>query len=693
MTFVPNPILGAVVVSGIIAPSDESDTYAVTDAKYGKDGLRNVENEAGLLSIGPDRRRLGMVVGVGVGLNGNPGVYYYLKNNPSSDSTQLNDWAVFQSGGSLSFYNEGSAVQGTFTKVNFVGDQVLAQKDSSDSSRINVFIPSPTFASHYNTDDGTTDGTVYEKSPYIRSSAWISNPTEEGNPFKTGGWAGSTQAATSSAIAIFEPGGPVTGLGGTSTVFVEVFDAGDIKIAEYETPSLTGDTQAGSPHTSSSPNAGITVAISGFSSDASRKKGIITVRVNMNTIFGNILPVAQTGGRYYVRITHKTDPSTDGSIHVFQQDPIFYDANPAPSSPVFTAPVRSLVESNIPSQIITKHLSGVQYYALNSRFTYSINGIDSMNRNSQGRAQSDQTNFRVAAPNYGLPQIDQKTWAPTFGTFSGRTNLWNNNGVSYLNDNWQITEVDHRYRGVAGNATASLFDPWAPGSTSITTNQSILVDTFGVTSTPSVERFDDESRRLNSSYLGPWPSATPLVDGEACVVDGKLIRPDQYYLSSGASQTDLSTFKPDKTSANPNYTGFTSPASYYRKFETGNSDPFPSFRLVITGTFAGGSVLADLQSSALRIFVRRVNSADSNYASGPTSNALIMHTSNRFSSFAFNDGATLPGSYIRTDFFDSATGTIEGTFGGRDALNGILVEIVIASPAIRLEQITFTPIQ
>jgi len=64
---------------GFISPMDTEDTYAVIDPIYGVDGLRNVDTIDELNSISFERRRPGMIVGVGGGE-----IYYKLKN--------LNDW-------------------------------------------------------------------------------------------------------------------------------------------------------------------------------------------------------------------------------------------------------------------------------------------------------------------------------------------------------------------------------------------------------------------------------------------------------------------------------------------------------------------------------------------------------------------------------------------------------------------------
>ena len=57
-------IPGSIPVTGFIAPTDTADTYPVTDAIYGIDGLRNVPTYTDMYDISLERRREGMIVGI-----------------------------------------------------------------------------------------------------------------------------------------------------------------------------------------------------------------------------------------------------------------------------------------------------------------------------------------------------------------------------------------------------------------------------------------------------------------------------------------------------------------------------------------------------------------------------------------------------------------------------------------------------
>ena len=110
-------IPGSVRVTGVIAPTDSTDTYAVTDNKYGIDGLRNFSgNTSELNSISQQRRRAGMIAGV---LSGGTRLYFRLNEEPwsynASDWTQLSigDYSgstVILSG--LSYWTSGATSSG-----------------------------------------------------------------------------------------------------------------------------------------------------------------------------------------------------------------------------------------------------------------------------------------------------------------------------------------------------------------------------------------------------------------------------------------------------------------------------------------------------------------------------------------------------------------------------------------------------
>ena len=592
----------------------------------------------------------------------------------------------------LNFYDEGVLV-GTYAKVNFVGSGVFADENPSASDTINVYIPPPTYASHFDTNDGTTNGTVVE-SGITRANVRISTPTTEGNPFYTGGgsnalWAGGVHSAhlvSNGSPLIFNTTDAVTGFGGDSTITVDVINGdGTTVLATFTTPAIT----TSGTWTSSGANAGITVITTNYAADGLKNKAEVEIQVDLYSMFRLAGTLGLDGGRYHVEVTHTTDSSTDGgTTYSHTQSDAFIDTNPSTPSFGATSSV-TITESSTSSNIVTRHLSGVEYYTIGSQFEATVTEINSLNANTQGRASGANTNFQLTAANYGLSTITQSVWAPTNGTFIGWTNYHDDTNDSYSITNWTIPNNSFRYRGISGTASATIYDPWAASSPKTSTGNLILIDTISGGSSQYVETFNDESYRRQSNYSTVWSSTTPLVNGEACVVGGTLVRPDRYYLTAGTITPNLTSYKPDKAGGNPNYTGFSNDASFYRLFYTtlsASAVPIPSFSMVFAGTFVG-TALSDLQNSYLKVFVRKIGATSGN--SGISSPPLLLHGA-EYDFGTFNDGSTSGTDTPGIRLGSSSGGTINGTFGGFNATNGIYVEIQICHQTIKIDTITVT---
>ena len=206
---------------------------------------------------------------------------------------------------------------------------------------------------------------------------------------------------------------------------VEVFDAdGTTLLATYTTPSITAD----GSNSSTGGNAGITVTISNYAADSLKYKATIGVSVNADTI---LTANGLSGGRYHIVITNVTDSTTDGAqTFTYTQSDVFLDKNP--STPSFGGAASTTIsESSTSANIVTKHLSGVEYYITGSKFNAHTDDIDNLNANTQGRSGSASTNFQITAPNYGLATISEYAWSPSSGSFTGWTNAYNNTNAQY----------------------------------------------------------------------------------------------------------------------------------------------------------------------------------------------------------------------------------------------------------------------
>ena len=266
----------------------------------------------------------------------------------------------------------------------------------------------------------------------------------------------------------------------------------------------------------------------------------------------------------------------------------------------------------------------------------------------------------------------------------GWTNAHDVSGVSLLKTNWAINANNFRTITNTANVSASPWSSLQGGGAFLKSspNASILVDTYGSSSTVTAEYFIDENRRQGGGYNandpnGNWDSSQPLQVGEAMVFKGQLISPDE------ADFVDWTDFSP---SGNPDYTGLTVPVSYFRTFVDGAGSSRSSMSVSLSGTFVGGNALADLESENLKIFIRRRASAAGG-DSGAAAAALRLHGS--LYNFAFfDDGQSDIGSGIREA--TSNGNTINATFGGFSCETGILMEIQIANTNVKLNSVIVT---
>ena len=413
-------------------------------------------------------------------------------------------------GGAIAVQDEGVTVDTNTTTINFIGSTVQALGGAPGT--VNVYIPPPTFLSHWNTSDGSNgDQSVTES--ITRVTARISTPAGgEGTPFNTNGWAGTNQAASVNGTAVFTTPADTTGFGGDSTMTVTVYDAdGSTVLDTYTTPAIVGNGANVSPSTR------ITVTISSFAPDALRFSANASVNVNIAGVHGDN---GLTGGRYHVEVVHNTDTTTDGTgPYTYVQSDVFYDTNP--TTPAINSTV-TVAETG--GSVLTKHLSGIEYYIIGSEFTVGVNDVDDLNENTQRQT----SNLAIRGSEYGLPDLDVAGFGAGSANFTGWDNNHDTDNINYQQTDWAINQASFRYIGPTGNVSSFPRDPWADGATVNSANSSILVDTFLQTSTDLVENFDDEVYRQDSGFnggttVGNWVSTASLGAGEAIVFNSNLM--------------------------------------------------------------------------------------------------------------------------------------------------------------------------
>lgn len=691
-------------------------------------------------------------------------------------------------GGSLTIQEEGANVQTEVTTINFVGADVQAQA-GGDGIAI-IYIPTPTFASHFNTQDGTTDGRVSYITnagvySFSSSTKFIASPTAEGNPYNTGGWAATNQRASDDGEIRFKTAQQVTAMNG-STFTVTVLNPDGSTLQSYTTPAITGNGTSDSGEAT----AHISVIVTNYVLDSATKyRANVEIRVRHDLIF---TANALDGGRLNITVvqtvTDGTGPYTFNMSTNSQPGEFFYDTNPTNASGSGATVTENIVG------LVVKHLSGIEYYTLGSTFTFQIADIDNYNQNTVLT-----TNSLTIEDNaeYGFISIQQSPLPGGAGNanFTGWTSQYDVQNVSYSNGSVTIDDDEFRYFGNTANISGQLNHPWG-GTTNVNTpNASILVDTYGTDSEDLVDYFNDEARRLESDYTTAWVSANTLgtastatcqievvnnpsngdafwlvsygtallsftagtdfaigataadtalniaaaltaninfgnafvspyagyetyitVEQVSAGPDGNQANPPlgsanfavtnftdgsnaalvmrsyiQYAnratFSNGTTlNSDWSTYKPDSGGLNPDYGALGGPASYFRTIVDATGLSRSSFDVTFIGTYNNVTVTNFTQylaNSALKFFVRKVNSSNAQGISGKTIPPMRLHGGTFGASF--NQGKTIDGSYCRIT--TAATTTIQGTFATFGCVNGFYLEIQITDPNLKIDSI------
>ena len=631
--------------------------------------------------------------------------------------------------------DEGTQVGATgYTTMNFIGTDVLAE-DSGTPGQVNVYIPTPTFQPYFNTSNAQGNATVDPNVSF--TSPRISTPTSEGSPFKTNGWAGSSRAtyrlpATTGRI-VYSTVGTCTGfsgdVSGDAKIVVTVYDADGTSVLQTLDTSTTDALYQDQTFQN---GTGLTVQISNWAIDAPTKfKAEVSVTVDAGTILAAQAP-SLSGGRYHVGIIMTTDSTSDtgtaypyfgpngnsSTTYTADDQDVFFDTNP--STPIING-TTTIAESTTPANILTKHLSGVEYYILNSQFEFAVNNIDNYNENTQGRASSDQYNFLGQASDYGMTNsLTQKAWANTLGDFVNWTNQYDVQNVNFEYDIWAINNTFYRFRADDAIARGQVYDPWASSSIVNSAAAPILVDTYTNRSTNLGEAFADETERLyrntGTSAYDVWASALVLTDAtqppnatgsagtfeNGCVVGSYLVRGSQLFKDNGDSAQlgtlipDLSTYKPDKNGSNPNYSALSNIPVYHRRFYTSNPLPISSVDIIFTGSFgSSGNATTALANSDMKIYIRREatnGTGDFGFSAAPLAVHGGLNNSGAPAS-PFNDGQSgvdTLGSLIRTG--SSSGNDVNFTFGAGTQLceDGFWLEIQLVATDIKIDTMNLT---
>lgn len=443
----------------------------------------------------------------------------------------------------INVYDEGSLVCSNATDLNFIGSDVLA--DGTNCPTVDIYIPPPNYASHFNTTDGSTNGTVVEPS---YTNRYISQPTSPGNPFTIGSWTPGTQhPATANATQTWVTAEQISFLSGS--YFDIIIRDGDGNIVDQlTTPSLNGN------YTGSSSSNGINLTISNWSPDQDKYKADFNLNLDYLNLFGG------NSQSFTVDITHYD--GADGNF-TYSLNQVFFDRNALQVSVQSISFLQNTINSS-------KYLSGVRFYDIGD--TFDLGGV---------YANVNKDTWPEPVAHYDPSQMAISVFDIHHSDFSGYSLVHDDTPANFAD----TRAIDiHNYRRICTAATITTYiNDWSSNEDSDNTSFIALIDTYAPSSDDTHEYFDDERYRVTPDYdidtapssaLGEanWDSTVALgsaapYDNGLQVINSTLIYPGQ----------DFSNCNP---SGNPDYSGLTGNRVYLRFYQSTISHTNGTLRIV-----------------------------------------------------------------------------------------------------------------
>jgi len=516
-------------------------------------------------------------------------------------------------GGSLAVQDEGIPV-GIFPTMNFVGVDVLAY--DAGAGVVNVTIPPATFRPFYNTGAATVAS--------FPTSNWaVSAPTL--TAFKLGGWVPGTLHPCHNDTTLDMNTPATCGFmnNTTTTIEVNVYDDDGVSvIANHTTAAIVGNIDVTVNN--------IRIRVTGWAADGTRWQGNIYVNIDAGALF-------PLGGRWSYNITHHNA----GTDYSKTQAASFLDVETNAGA------LAGVTIAETAGNVVTKYLSGVQYYDIGSEFTVDIADIDYANSNSYPDPQ-----VPVDGAEYGLPQLNLYE-----GDMTGWTVDDNNVDDTYQKTDWAITAINYRRIPPASDTTniRARVNDWVNGAWVNSPDSRVLIDTYGVESDVLSEYFTDEAQRLTSAGAA-WDSTQNIIaydGGNNAQVIGGIIK---------IHDTDFSLYNP---LPNPNYSASPPTGKFHRNFTD-------NFSLVRGSAVADitGFTLADLVAGRVQMWIDIPTRFTSPcYVHGPATYNFGTFTGN-------NDPIRLLSSTANSIAFSF------GFLGLTPAQNFFKMQIIIVDPTI-----------
>jgi hypothetical protein len=432
----------------------------------------------------------------------------------------LTQWdALSATGGAIDIYDEGVLVKNNVSCLNFIGADILAQ---NDGDCVGIYVPPPSFVSHWNSTDGINNALVGSVSTTTR---YVSSPTSEGTPFHTGGWAGTQHPCLRNTSLSWSAANECSFADETTTFDITITGPQGV-IHSFTTAAINAN--------GSYSDGAVDVSISNWQEDSIKFSADVSVQIDIDSILPN-------SGRCEVDIVHNN--STDG-VFTFNQSAFFYDSQSAVA-------VISALTSAMNTAII-KQISGISYLTTGTSFDFGIGDIDNLNNESFPLNQISLSLTSFAIPNESLRGTDLTDW----------TNAYDNQNASWAGTR-SISIANQRVCGTGSVFSATPQD-WSAGTQQNASALPCLIDTYtdnatNGSNTTITENFYGESLRVHNDG-STWDSSVSLSADDLMVSCGGL----------SVQSSDWSAFLPHNGTSviNPDYSVSGATSQYFYRFYT-----------------------------------------------------------------------------------------------------------------------------
>jgi hypothetical protein len=451
--------------------------------------------------------------------------------------------------GALTIQDEGVIVSTSASILNFVGADINAA--DMGGGVVNIYSPPVAYQPFYNAGGAS----VSNVSITARN---VSDPAPANN-FALGGWAaGSSRNCLRTSPLNYTHGVNCSFMNTTTTVEVNVWNeandgsgtgGGGATLATHTTAAISGNINV--------TVANINIQITGWATDSDRYQATITVSVDIDAILPN-------GGRFTVEIIHHNA----GTDYTKVQGPIFSDTEDLAAS------LTGVTIAETPGFVVTRFISGVEYYYLGSDFTIDIADIDNLNAISYPNTQ-----VNCEGSEYGLPALNLAG-----SDLTGWTNAWDDDNDTYQKTDWEITQTNFFTASTTANVSSRTVD-WVNGGWVNSANANILIETHNTANTRLIEYFFYEDWRVSvgSNFDLPnqrgWVSNVNVSANDAIFYNGTARR-----INGLANGGNFTIYNPNPGSQ-PDYSASQNATVYLIRQFDHDGTASSGFTLNITGSY------------------------------------------------------------------------------------------------------------